>query len=68
MERGGISSELILEKKILKLNFIIIMKNYKNFRFLSGGRNGLPVKIRCSVLVSVCVWYTYLFESGTVMA
>ena len=68
MERGGISSELILEKKILKLNFIIIMKNRKNFRFLSGGRNGLPVEIRCSVLVSVCVRYTYLFESGTVTA
>ena len=39
-ERGGISSELILENKILKLN--IMMKNHKIFRFLSGCTNGLP--------------------------
>ena len=40
VERGGISFELILEK-ILKLN-IIMMKNRKNFRVLSGCTNGLP--------------------------
>ena len=37
-ERGGISLELILEKKIFKLN-IIMMKNRKNFWVLSGCTN-----------------------------
>ena len=36
------SLELILEEKILKLNFIISMKNRKNFLFLSGCGKALP--------------------------
>ena len=36
----GSSFEQILEKKIL--NFIIIMKNRKNFRFSSGSGKALP--------------------------
>ena len=72
MEHGGISFEMILEKKILKLN-IIMMKNRKNFHFLSGCTSGLPaiswpqkrecrLEICCSVLVCVCVWHTRLIR------
>ena len=54
-EREGISSELILEKKILKLN--IMMKNSKNYWFaqmdfqrLAGPRN---VSVDLNVIGSV---------------
>ena len=49
MERGGISFELILEKKILRLNFVITMKTARisgfcraaerHFYSIAGPRN-----------------------------
>ena len=62
MEHGGISFEMILEKKILKLN-IIMMKNRKNFhgfcraaqmdfQRLAGPRN-VSVDLKYDVL---CLW------------
>ena len=48
-------------------SLILMMKNHKNFRFLSGGRNGFPalsgrrnvsVDLKCDVL---CLWgHTHL--------
>ena len=54
-------------------NYIFMIKNHKNFPFLDVCRIGLPalswtqkcecrLEIRCSVLVSVCIWYTRLSQ------
>ena len=60
MEHGEISSELKIEKKILKLNFIIIMKKCNNFRVLSGDRNGL------TTLSDYYYYYYYIFDEEPV--
>ena len=71
MEHRQISSEPMGEKKILKLNIILMMKKSQEFRVLSSGKTDFhrlarPRKCecrfetRCSLLVSVCVAYTCL--------